>query len=92
MSRRPTHGAIEYDDQDEWLTETDAEGASRIVARAVPQWFGRLVVATLSDYADLREAVRYVVQWADNAAEWSVPPPLNEELRALRDFLTASNE
>jgi hypothetical protein len=38
------HGVIDYDDQDEWLTESDLEGASRIVARDVADWFGRLVV------------------------------------------------
>lgn len=43
----PRHGVIEYDDQDEWLTETDEAGATQIVARDVPRWFGRLVVDTL---------------------------------------------
>jgi len=37
------HGVIEYDDQDEWLVETDDDGASQVVARDVPRWFGRLV-------------------------------------------------
>ena len=36
---------------------------------------------------ELREAVRTVVQWVDNIAEWPMPPPLNEELRDLRAIL-----
>lgn len=38
-----THGVITYDVFDEWLVETDFDGAARIVARDVPQWFGQLV-------------------------------------------------
>lgn len=33
------------------------------------------------------DAARLVSQWADNVAEWPVPPPLNEELRVLRAAL-----
>jgi len=42
------HGVIDYDSEEEWLTESDLEGASRVVAHDVPDWFGRLVVAALS--------------------------------------------
>lgn len=30
---------------------------------------------------------RMVAQWTDNITEWTVPPPLNEELRGLQKAL-----
>lgn len=35
---------------------------------------------------------RMVAEWCDNIAEWTVPPPLNEELRDLGVALTAFDE
>jgi hypothetical protein len=44
-------------------------------------------VNALPALLDVAEAARLVAQWADNAAEWSVPPPLRGELRDLSALL-----
>jgi hypothetical protein len=73
MSAR--HGVIEYDDQEEWLVESDPEGASRVIATRVPRWFGLLVVERLSGSspAPVGEQ-REPLDAAWKAAEAALPP------------------
>jgi hypothetical protein len=40
-------GVVEYDFEERWLVHTEPLGASEIVARDVPSWFGGLVTARL---------------------------------------------
>lgn len=68
----PRHGVIDYDDQEEWLVESDAEGASRIIARDVPRWFGLLVVQTLGAPSVVEDPYRELDpdEEAAEAATW----------------------
>ena len=61
-----------------WTTDAERDGWGRLIL---------VIEAEATPDTELREAVRTVVQWVDNIAEWPMPPPLNEELRDLRAIL-----